>query len=532
MTVVPKLRLVLMVLLSLSALICVYAQTHAGLTDQEKRGKEIYVKGENGPSEITATLGNSDLEVPASAFSCANCHGRRGEGTREGGLQPPPIDWETLTHAYTSPLTRRQRPAYDESTLMRAITASLDPAGGRLHPVMPHYKMTSAQLADLIAYLKQVGRESDNETGVTDEVIKVGAVLPLSGPLAQLGEDIKSVLVASFAEMNHQGGIYGRRFKLLVEDSAGNSTQTLDATRRLIDQGVFALVANFEPGDNAALTELIKDKEVPLVGPLTLSPRLTRPPNPYIFYLFPTFADQVRTLVDFAKVTAQGKRVRLGVVYSRNNFNQDAVSGLRAQAKMYAMEIVSEQEYEAGKLKVSTAVELLKEKRASDVFFFGAAPDFKELAEEIDRAKLKTHLFSAVVMLGRGAFSVPASLSAQTFLAFPSALPNESEFGEFLKLTREAKVELRNPAFQSMAFAAAKILFEAAKLSGKQVDRVSFINALERLHEFKTGVIPPVTFGPNRRVGSRTSYVVGIDVAKQQYIPLTDRLAPNDKPQQ
>ena len=506
--------------------VSVSGQTRIGLNDQEKRGKAIYVKGENGSDAITATLFNSDLEVPASSFSCANCHGRRGEGTREGGLQPPPIDWETLTKPYTSPLTRRPRPAYDETTLMRAITSSLDPAGGRLHPAMPHYKMTSAQMTDLIAYLKQVGTESDNEIGVTDEAIKVGAVLPLSGSLANIGEDIKSVVVASFADINRQGGIYGRRFELLVEDSGGN---TLAATRRLIDNGVFALVASFEPGDSGAIDELIKGKEIPLVGPLTLSPRLTLPPNPYIFYMFPTFADQVRTLVDFANVTAQGKRARLGVVYSRNNFNQDALSGLRAQAKMYAMEIVSEQEYEAGKLKVSEAVELLKQKQVSDVFFFGAAPDFKNLADEVDRVKLKTHLFSSVVMLGRGAFTLPASLSAQTFLAFPSALPNESEFAEFLRLTRESKIELRNPAFQSMAFAAVKIFFEAAKLSGKQVDRATFINALERLHEFKTGVVPPVTFGPNRRVGSITSYVVGVDVAKQQYIPLTDRLAPKDK---
>ena len=521
-SLVPRLILVLLVFCVHNA----FSQSRIGLTDQEKRGKEIYVKGENGPVVITATLGNSDLEVPASSFSCANCHGRRGEGTREGGLQPPSIDWETLTSAHTSPLTRRQRPAYDETTLMRAITSSLDPVGSRLHPAMPHYKMTSAQLADLIAYLKQVGKESDNEVGVTDEAIKVGAVLPLSGSLAKIGEDIKSVLVASFADINRQGGIYGRRFELLVEDSRGN---TLEATRRLIDQGVFALVASFEPGDSGAIDELIKSKEIPLVGPLTLSPRLTLPPNPYIFYMFPTFADQVRTLVDFANTTAQGKRARIGVVYSRNNFNHDALSGLRAQAKMYAMEIVSEQEYEAGRLNISEAIELLKAKQVSDVFFFGAATDFKDLANEVDRVKLKAHLFSSVVMLGRGAFTLPAGLSAQTFLAFPSALPNESEFAEFLRLTRESKIELRNPAFQSMAFAAVKIFFEAAKMSGKQMDRTAFINALERLHEFKTGVIPPVTFGPNRRVGSITSYVVGVDVAKQQYIPLTDRLAPKDK---
>jgi len=72
------------------------AQTRRGLTEQEKRGKQIYLKGESSTSEITAVLGNPGLDLPASSFSCANCHGLRGEGIREGGVQPPPINWETL----------------------------------------------------------------------------------------------------------------------------------------------------------------------------------------------------------------------------------------------------------------------------------------------------------------------------------------------------------------------------------------------------------------------------------------------------
>ena len=502
------------------------AQSRPDLTVQEKRGKLIYVKGESEAGAITARIGN-DLDEPATFFACANCHGRRGEGTREGGVQAPPLNWETLTSPYTSPLTRRQRVAYNDTTLARAISSSLDPAAGPLHPAMPHYRLTREQMADLIAYLKQLGKESDNEVGVTDNAIKVGAVLPLTGPFAKLGTDTKAVLDASFDEMNRQGGIYGRRFELVVEDSSGNA---LTATQRLIDQGVFTLVASFEPGDSSAINELIKREEIPLVGPLTLAPRLEVLPNPYIFYLIPTLADQARTLVDFVKFTAQAKPARLGVVYSRNHLNQDALSGLRMQARMYAMEIVFEQEYETGKLNAHDAVERLSQNRASDIFFFGAAADFKALADEVDRAKLKLHLFSSVVMLGRGAFDLPAGISSQTFLSYPSALPNESDFAEFLKLTRTARIELSNPAFQSMAFAAAKIFMEAAKQSGKQLDRAIFINSLERLRDFRTGVIPPVTFGPNRRVGSAGSYIVGVDVAKQQYVPLTERLTPKDKP--
>jgi mono/diheme cytochrome c family protein len=182
-----KCNLLAAVVLILTALVCVNesaTQKRSGLTPQEKRGKLIYVKGDSAAGEITAILGNSALEVPASSFSCANCHGLRGEGTREGGIEPPPINWERLTQPHTSALTRRERGAYNEATLARAVSDALDPAGARLHPAMPNYRMTREQMADLIAYLKQLGNESDTEPGVDDETIRLGAVLPLSGTRA------------------------------------------------------------------------------------------------------------------------------------------------------------------------------------------------------------------------------------------------------------------------------------------------------------------------------------------------------------
>jgi hypothetical protein len=91
-------------------------------------------------------------------------------------------------------------------------------------------------------------------------------------------------------------------------------------------------------------------------------------------------------------------------------------------------------------------------------------------------------------------------------------------------------VSLRSPAFQSVAYAATKILFEAAKLSSKQLDRTKLISSLEQIQDFRTGVVPPVTFGPNRRVGSVGSYIVGIDLRNKQYMPLSERLTPKERP--
>jgi mono/diheme cytochrome c family protein len=309
----------------------VFTQSKNELSVQEKRGQQIYLKGE-AASEITALLGSDQLELPASSFTCSNCHGLRGEGTKEGGLQPPPIDWQTLIKPHTSALTRRERKPYTEETLARAISKGLSTDGTPLHPGMPRYVMTRDQMADLIAYLKKLDKESVTETGLTDETIKVGAALPMSGPLAQIGEDIKATLNASFAQVNSQGGIYGRRIELVVQDSRGEPAQTVEATRRLIEQdGVFALVGSFEPGDSSAANTLIKTLEIPLVGPITLSPRNEVPPNRYIFYLLPTFADQARSLVDFISEKNGNKRARAAVVYASSDFNLDALAGVKSQ---------------------------------------------------------------------------------------------------------------------------------------------------------------------------------------------------------
>jgi ABC-type branched-subunit amino acid transport system substrate-binding protein len=305
----------------------------------------------------------------------------------------------------------------------------------------------------------------------------------------------------------------------------------MEATRRLIEQdGVFALVGSFEPGDSNALNGFIRRSEVPLVGPVTLSPRVELPPNPYVFYLLPTFADQARALVDFARTKAQTKTPRLAVVHADNDFDRDALSGLQAQAKMYGMEIVAEQAYKAGSFDAAQVVAALLQKKPDYVFFFGGADDINACARAMERTKLNVPLLSSVVMIGRGAFTLPPGFATQTYLAYPSALPNQNDFAEFIAAMQKAGAPLRSPAFQSVAYAATKIFFEATKLSGRQLDRRRLVSSLEQLQDFRTGVVPPVTFGPNRRVGSIGSYIVGVDLSNKQYLPLTDRLVPKERP--
>lgn len=523
-----KLRLGLVVSL-LIALFGLSVGGHNGRLPSEERGRQIYLNGTDGTAqEIKAVLVNSELELPATSFTCANCHGARGQGTREGGLQPPPLNWQALITPQVSALTGRQRPAYDETTLARAISQGVSSTGTKLHPGMPVYQMTPAQLTDLITYLKKLGQEADTDPGLSPAAIKLGAALPLSGPLAEIGADIQATLVATFAEINQSGGIYGRKFELVTADSQGSPAGTRAATQRLVEQGVFALVGSFEPQDSAATNEFLQANRIPAIGPITISPQPAQPPNPYLFYLLSGFDHQARVLVDYLVTRSTDKLPRVAVLSNDNPASAAARAGLKAQAAIYSLELAAEQSYRPGQFSATQAVAQLVPQQLDYLFFFGNAAELTALAQELNRRQVKLGLLSSATMLGAAPLNLPAELARQTYLAYPTALPSRESLGEFLTLAQKHRLPIRHTGFQTLAHAAARVFIEATKLSHRELSRAELVRVLEQLRDFKTGVVPPITFEPNRRVGVIGSYIVGVDPTNRQYVPLSGWLVPTE----
>src|SRR5436190_13862763 len=71
------------------------------LPSPASRGKQIYIQG-TSPSgkNVLAYVGDSSIEVPASAMTCSNCHGFDGQGKPESGITPTNLTWEALTKPY------------------------------------------------------------------------------------------------------------------------------------------------------------------------------------------------------------------------------------------------------------------------------------------------------------------------------------------------------------------------------------------------------------------------------------------------
>jgi len=487
------------------------------LTPEEKRGKALYLRGESSSGqEITALM--SDIDVPASTLTCAGCHGARGEGKTEGGVTAGSMVWSHLTKPYGHTHDNgRKHAAFSEASLTRAITSGVDPAGNKLSVAMPIYRMPQQDMADLIAYLKRI--ETDLDPGVSDSSIVIGTLLPEKGALSGLAQAMEDVMQAYFAEVNSRGGIYNRKIELRVMH--GNAGATVANMKQLIDdQQVFALVSGLTAGAEDGVAALSQEREVPLIGPSTLLPRRALPLNRQIFYLLPGLQEQARSLVNFAAQKNDLQKATVAIVSADTEFSKGIAASVEGQGKKFGLNPITSVHYVPDGFDAAVCVTELKSKGIDTVFMLGSGTEAAAFFKKADAAGWTPTVYLLGTLVGKNAPElVAAKMKNRVFFAFPTIPADVSAAGaaEYSGLLQRNKLSSSHAAAQASTIAAAKILVHALELCGKDLTRERLITTLEGLYEFDTGLMPKVTFGPNRRIGVLGSYVVTIDPEKKLF---------------
>ena len=99
--------------------------------------------------------------------------------------------------------------------------------------------------------------------GVTDTEIKIGQTMPYSGPLSAFGT-IGRAEAAYFDMVNVQGGVNGRRIKLISLDDGYSPPKTIEQTRKLVESDeVLLLFSSFGTPPNTAAMKYLNAKQVP-----------------------------------------------------------------------------------------------------------------------------------------------------------------------------------------------------------------------------------------------------------------------------
>ena len=207
--------------------------------------------------------------------------------------------------------------------------------------------------------------------GVTDTEIRIGSLLPLTGPAAPWGIPLAQGMQAYYDYINGQGGMYGRKIRLFVEDSQYSAPVASEAVRRLVEEDkVFALQANLGTEVESAVYKYLEERGIPDMYTIAPNKEFTEPVARTRFVLMPTYSMEGRMLARHVYETCSGQK--LGMLVQNTDDAREWEEGLKEGLEELNADVdVTTEYFDATQSDVTAQVQRLKAAGVAAIAFVG-----------------------------------------------------------------------------------------------------------------------------------------------------------------
>jgi branched-chain amino acid transport system substrate-binding protein len=339
------------------------------------------------------------------------------------------------------------------------------------------------------------------DPGVSDTEIKVGNIMPYSGPqsvYALLGQ----TQAAFFRMINDRGGINGRKINFISYDDAWSPPKTVEQARKLVESDeVLLIFESAGTAPNSAIQKYMNQKRVPQLFAATGGTKFgDYKTSPWTMGWQPTYATEGRIYGRYILDNLpQGK---IAILYQNDDSGRDYLRGLKEGLGEEATKrmIVAEISYDLSEPTVDSQVVALKTSGA-DIFFDEASPKFA--AQAIRKAAeigWKPTLFLASISNSVGSVLKPAGLDnskgiiSSNFLKDPTdpvwkddpAIKDWSAF-----MDQYFPEGDKSSIFTVYGYATAQTLVQVLKQCGDDLTRENVMRQAANLKHFELGVLLP-----------------------------------------
>jgi branched-chain amino acid transport system substrate-binding protein len=230
-------------------------------------------------------------------------------------------------------------------------------------------------LAVAVGYASHIAAETRYGPGVTDTEIRIGNTMPYSGT-ASFFASIARAEAAYFRMINDQGGINGRKIVFISLDDGYSPPQTVEQTRKLVEQErVLLIFSAFGTATVSATQRYLSAQEVPQLFPVSGASKWDdRSRFPWIRGWQPSYQAEGRIFGRY--ILEDRPNAKIGVLYQNDDYGKDYLRGLRdGLGSRAGSMIVREVTYEAMDPTIDSQIIDLKASNA-DVFFNVTTPKF------------------------------------------------------------------------------------------------------------------------------------------------------------
>src|ERR1700761_5038864 len=213
------------------------------------------------------------------------------------------------------------------------------------------------------------------DTGATDTEIKIGNIMPYSGPASAYGV-IGKTEQAYFNKINAEGGINGRKITFISQDDGYSPPKTVEQARKLVESDEVLLIFNsLGTPPNSAIQKYMNAKKVPQLFVATGATKWNDPKDfPWTMGWQPNYQSEAQIYAKY--ILKNHPNAKIAVLYQNDDYGKDYLKGFKdgLGAKAASL-IIAEESYETTEPTIDSHIVRLKASGA-DVFFNITTPKF------------------------------------------------------------------------------------------------------------------------------------------------------------
>ena len=230
--------------------------------------------------------------------------------------------------------------------------------------------LTAFTVAALVATAASAQKKYD--PGASDTEIKIGNIMPYSGPASAYGV-IGKAQAAYFKKINEEGGINGRKINFISYDDAFSPPKAVEQARKLVESDEVLLI--FQPlgtQSNSATQKYMNSKKVPQLFVATGATKFGDPQNfPWTMGWQPNYQSEGRIYA--AYILKNFPNGKIAALWQNDDAGKDQMKGLRDGLGAKASMIIADKSYEVSDPTINSQIVALKDSGA-DIFMTWAAP--------------------------------------------------------------------------------------------------------------------------------------------------------------
>ncbi|MEW6614315.1 MAG: ABC transporter substrate-binding protein [Thermodesulfobacteriota bacterium] len=374
---------------------------------------------------------------------------------------------------------------------------------------------------------------AESTRGITDNTIQVGAIFDITGPLAGIFVPVSDGIRTYTRHVNDQGGINGRKIKLILEDDRYSIPLAVASFKKLLFRDkIMALLGPGSTGETSVLLRHIMEQKLPTI-PVAADEQLVD--KRYTFVATDSYDNQVGIIFEWIVEESKPTKPKIACLVLDIGAKVQFLKAVKKWSEFFGLDIPIIMTT-LGAMDLTSEILLIKKEKPDYVIPLTGVDTIIKFIRDSKKLGLDTKVCATYTGINEDVVKGAKELADRAFGAhfYSSWYDDTPGMAELRKTTLKYYPGTEKPwrsKNYTVGWMLATLLYEGMKRAGKDLDNEKLVEGLETLKDFDTkGIGAPITYTPKNHAGIKANKIYRGDPATGKVIPISGwRSAPKIK---